>query len=56
MIYINYKYVLYWLGVITIICLLTVHTKATTQQRGNEEICETLPSEIHLIKGWKKNN
>lgn len=24
---------------------------STTQQRGGDEICETLPSEIHLIKG-----
>lgn len=32
---------------------LTVQLSAssTQQQRGGDEICETLPSEIHLIKG-----
>lgn len=38
-----------------ILIVFTVSTPllagSTTQQRGGDEICETLPSEIHLIKG-----
>lgn len=44
---------------VVLLLLLTVATRltlqfsasSTQQQRGGDEICETLPSEIHLIKG-----
>lgn len=38
---------------LTVAVRLTVQLSAssTQQQRGGDEICETLPSEIHLIKG-----
>lgn len=38
-------------GVIVLTFLSRSATTSTTQQRGTDEICETLPSEIHLIKG-----
>lgn len=42
----------YFVCGVTVLTLLThLATASTTQQRGTDEICETLPSEIHLIKG-----
>lgn len=49
----------HWHIVVQVLLLLSVATRltqsmssgSTQQQRGGDEICETLPSEIHLIKG-----